>query len=90
MSTKIYTAQEMRDFADAIAADLNDCGHTSVTYGFDDLLPIIQCLRQSAEMVERCEDLKARLPYPPNGNDVRWFKMLNYILRGDAGEESIQ
>lgn len=53
MPTKIYTAQYMRDFADAIAADLNDCGHASVTYGFDDLLPIIRfqnlCLRGSSD-----------------------------------------
>ena len=85
---KRYTAQEMRDFADAIAADLNDCGHTSVTYRFDDLLPIIQCLRHSAEVVERCEAEIAKLPYPPNADDVYMFKRLNYILRGDAGKEA--
>ena len=84
MASKKYTAQEMRDFADAIAADLNDCGHTSVTYRFDDLLPIIQCLRHSAEVVERCEAEIAKLPYPPNADDVYMFKRLNYILREDA------
>ena len=41
-------------------------------------------LRQAAEMRERCEREIARLPYPPNGEDVYMFKMLNRILRGDA------
>ena len=98
MASKIYTAQEMRDFADAIAADLNDCGHTSVTYGFDDLLPIIQCLRHSAEVVERCEKVIAKCNEAKNMNspnysfDKQAFAMdlqeiINYILRGDAGKE---
>lgn len=98
MSSKIYTAQEMRDFADAIAADLNDCGHTSVTYGFDVLLPIIQCLRQAAEMQERCEKVIAKCNEAKDMNSPTWtfdsqafamdlHEVVNYILRGDAGKE---
>lgn len=50
---KIYTAQEMRKFADAIAGDLNESGHTSVSYTFDDLIPVIESLRQAADTLER-------------------------------------
>lgn len=47
-----YTAQEMRDFADAIAYDLNESGHTSVRYTYDDLIPVIESLRQAADAME--------------------------------------
>lgn len=46
---KTYTAQEMREFADAIAVDLNDNGHRSVEYTHDDLIPVIESLRQAAD-----------------------------------------
>lgn len=99
MESKKYTAQELRDFADAIAADLNDCGHTSVTYGFDDLLPIIQCLRQAAEMQERCEKVIARCNEEKDMSIPTWnfnkqafamdlSEIIRYILRGDAGKEA--
>ena len=99
MASKIYTAQEMRNFADAIAADLNDCGHTSVTYGFDDLLPIIQCLRHSAEVVERCEKVIAKCNEAKDMNSPTWnfdkqafamdlYEVINYIIRGDAGNDN--
>ena len=50
-----YTPYDMRSFADAIASDLNDNGNSSVTYTFNDLLPVIQSLRNSADSIERLE-----------------------------------
>lgn len=52
MMHKVYTAQEMRAFADAIAGDLCDNGHR-VEYTYDDLIPVIESLRQAADMMER-------------------------------------
>ena len=52
---KTYTAREMREFADAIAGDLCGNGHRSVKYTYDDLIPVIESLRQAAEAVERDE-----------------------------------
>ena len=42
-----------------------------------------------AAMVARCEDTIARLPYPPNSDDVYWFKKLNYILKGATDERKV-
>lgn len=53
--SRVYTAQEMRDFADAIAGDLCNNGHRSVAYTYGDLIPVIEALRQSADAMEREE-----------------------------------
>ena len=58
MSRK-YTAQEMRDFANAIAGDLGDNDHGGVEYFYDDLIPVIEALRQAADMMERAEGVIA-------------------------------
>ena len=50
------------------------------------LSPVHTALLAYAAMVERCETEIAKLPYPPNGNDVCWFNKLNYILKGVANE----
>ena len=39
-----------------------------------------------AAMVERCEAEIAKLPYPPNSEDVYWFNKLKYILKGVTNE----
>lgn len=52
---KKYTAQEMRDYADAIAGDLGDNDHGGVEYFYDDLITIIESLRQAADIMEREE-----------------------------------
>ena len=77
MASKIYTAQEMCEAA------------VSPTYvgGVSEVRvkpEVYEMLEQAAEMVERCEAEIAKLPYPPNADDVYMFKRLNYILRGDA------
>ena len=51
--SKRYTAQEMRDYADAIAGDLGDNDHGGVEYFYDDLIPVIESLRQAADELER-------------------------------------
>lgn len=83
MASKVYTAKEMREMAEyAVVANrtkygvVKDARKTNAVAGM---------LRQAAEMRERCEREIARLPYPPNGEDVYMFKVLKRILRGDAG-----
>lgn len=51
--SKVYTAQEMREFADAISGDLCDNVHRSVEYTYNDLIPVIDSLRQAADLLER-------------------------------------
>ena len=80
MASKIYTAQEMREAA------------VSPTYvgGVSEVRvkpEVYEMLEQAADMVERREAEIAKLPYPPNADDVYMFKRLNYILRGDARKE---
>ena len=53
MASKTYTAQEMRELADAIAGDLCDNGHRSVEYTYDDLIPVIESLHQAADAMEK-------------------------------------
>lgn len=77
MASKIYMAQEMRA---AILKIKSFQGNRQTAIHIEDML------RQAAEMQERCEAEIAKLPYPPNADDVYMFKRLNYILRGDAEE----
>ena len=53
MASKTYTAQEMRDYADAIVGDLWCNNNRGVEYSYDDLIPVVEALRQSADMIER-------------------------------------
>ena len=71
---KRYTAQEMRE---AILKIKSFQGNRQTAIHIEDML------RQAAEMQERCEAEIAKLPYPPNADDVYMFKRLNYILRGE-------
>ena len=74
---KRYTAQEMRE---AILKIKSFQGNRQTAIHIEDML------RQAAEMQERCEAEIAKLPYPPNADDVYMFKRLNYILRGERGK----
>lgn len=58
---KRYTAKEMRDYADAIAGDLGDNDHGGVEYFYDDLIPVIESLRQAADTCEKIEGEIKRL-----------------------------
>ena len=51
-----------------------------------DAIMTVKALLAYASMVERCETEIAKLPYPPNGSDVYWFRKLNYILEGATDE----
>ena len=77
MTSKIYTAQEMRE---AILKIKSFQGNRQTAIHIEDML------RQAAAMQERCEAEIAKLPYPPNADDVYMFKRLNYILRGERGK----
>lgn len=58
---KHYTAKEMRDYADAIAGDLGGNDHGGVEYFYDDLIPVIESLRQAADTCEKIEGEIKRL-----------------------------
>ena len=77
-NTKVYTAPELRE---AILKIISFQGNRQTAIHIEDML------RQAAAMQERCEAEIAKLPYPPNADDVYMFKRLNYILRGDARKE---
>ena len=88
MASKIYTAQEMRAAADTMDEYIKEMEDGNSMYWRDDHITSEDwkaMLRQATEVVERCEAEIAKLPYPPNADDVYMFKRLNYILRGDAG-----
>lgn len=88
MASKIYTAKEMREAANFFIRNSESVRQKVMS---NSVLAKIHestaMLRQAAEMRERCEREIAMLPYPPNGEDVYIFKMLNRIIRGDAGKE---
>lgn len=69
MEDKTYTAQEMRNFADAIAVDLNESGHTSVQYSYHDLIPVIESLRCAADLMEREEKREKKYEYGVRFNE---------------------
>ena len=88
MASKVYTAQEMREAAEyAVAEKRTKYG---VVKDSKKTNAVADMLRQAAEMRERCEREIARLPYPPNGEDVYMFKILKRILRGNEGKEEIE
>lgn len=60
---KRYTAQEMRSYADAIAGDLRDNDHGGVEYFYDDLIPVIESLRQAADAMEREKKYEYKVLY---------------------------
>ena len=85
MASKVYTAKEMREMAEyAVAAKRTKYGVVKDTQKTN---AVADMLRQAAKMRERCEREIARLPYPPNGEDVYMFKILKRILCGNAGKE---
>lgn len=101
MKIKEYTAQEMREMADAI---INECEDEEAGLVYESPAKAghifypdeaSAMLRQAAEMLGRCEEKRKEL-------DEEWFydgaenltipmnecyKIVDYILRGDAGEE---
>lgn len=82
-NTKVYTAQKMREKVKSI--ELIPMMGMELTS--NEKLELSAMLRYAADVVERCEAEIAKLPYPPNADDVYMFKRLNYILRGDARKE---
>ena len=87
MASKVYTAQEMREAANFFMRNSESVRRKVMSNSvLANIHESAAMLRQAAEMRERCEREIARLPYPPNGEDVYMFKMLNRILRGDAGK----
>lgn len=85
---KRYTAQEMREAADFFVRNAEMVRQkvlsNAILATIHEVMPM---LRYAADVVERCEAEIAKLPYPPNADDVYMFKRLNYILRGDARKE---
>ena len=87
MASKVYTAQEMREAADFFIRNSESVRQKVMSNSvLANIHESTAMLRQAAEMCERCEREIARLPYPPNGEDVYMFKILKRILRGDAGK----
>lgn len=85
MANKVYTAKEMREMAEyAVVAKRTKYGVAKDTRKTN---AVAGMLRQAAKMRERCEREIAKLPYPPNGEDVYMFKILKRILCGDARKE---
>lgn len=88
MTSKVYTAQEMRKAANFFMRNSESVRQKVMSNSvLANIHESAAMLRQAAEMRERCEREIARLHYPPNGEDVYMFKMLKRILRGDAGKE---
>ena len=90
MASKIYTAQEMRA---AILKIKSFQGNRQTAIHIEDML------RQAAAMQERCEKVIARCNEAKDMNssnysfDKQAFAMdlqeiINYILRGDAGNDN--
>ena len=80
------SADEIRKLARTLKVWREECGVHPV-HIWDAHVEMEATLHAYAAMVERCEKEIARLPYPPNGEDVYMFKILKRILRGDAGKE---
>lgn len=92
MESKTYTAQEMREAA------------VSPTYvgGVSEVRvkpEVYEMLEQAADMVERCEKVIARCNEAKDMNSPTWtfdsqafamdlYEIVNYILRGDAGNNN--
>ena len=86
MANKVYTPQEMRKAANFFMRNSESVRRKVMSNSvLANIHESAAMLRQAAEMRERCEAEIARLPYPPNGEDVHMFKILKRILRGDAG-----
>lgn len=77
------SSDEIRKLARTLKVWREKCGVHPV-HIWDAHVEMEAALLAYAAMVERCEREIARLPYPPNGDDVHMFKTLNRILRGDA------
>lgn len=88
MASKVYTAQEMREAANFFMRNSKSIRQKVMSNSMlANIHESTAMLRQAAEMRERCEREIARLPYPPNGEDVYMFKVLKRILCGDAWKE---
>lgn len=61
MESNTYTAQEMREYADAMAGDFIDSNHNPVEIIYDSGIVIIECLRQAADDKERLEAIVKHL-----------------------------
>lgn len=82
-SDEIKKLAEENIFVEVV--EKRDIGQGEVCdYSYEKKSEINDALLAYAAMVERCDDLIARLPYQPNGDDVWWSEKLNYILRGDV------
>ena len=88
MASKVYTAQEMREAANFFMRNSKSVRQKVMSNSvLANIHESTAMLRQAADMRERCEREIARLPYPPNGEDVYMFKILKRILCGDARKE---
>lgn len=65
---KRYTAQEMRSYADAIAGDLRDNDPGGVEYFYDDLIPVVEALRQSADILDSIRNEISVIEKMPTAN----------------------
>ena len=96
---KRYTAQEMREAADFFVRNAEIVRQkvlsNAILANIHDSIPM---LRQTAEVVERCEKVIARCNEAKDMNSPTWtfdnqafamdlYEIVNYILRGDAGKE---
>ena len=102
MASKIYTAQEMRAAADTMDEYIKEMEDGNSMYWRDDHITSEDwkaMLRQTAEVVERCEKVIARcneakdMSRPAWSFDKQAFAMdlcevVNHILRGDAGNDN--
>ena len=95
-ASKIYTAQEMREAADFFIRNSESVRQKVMSNSvLANIHESTEMLRQAAEMLGRCEEKRKEL-------DEEWFydgaenltlpmnecyKIVDYILRGDAGEE---
>lgn len=86
MASKTFTAEEMREMAGHLIADISDTDNEHneyrTTIGSFDLLDCEYALSYAADVVERCERIKVEQPFDSVINTA------NYILRGDAGNDN--
>ena len=98
MTSKKYTAQELREAADFFVRNAEmvrrKVRSNAILANIHDSIPM---LHQAAEIQERCEKVIARCNEEKDMNSPTWtfdkqafamdlYEIVNYILRGDAGE----
>ena len=95
MESKIYTAQELRESADFFVRNAEMVRQKVLSNAIlANIHEVIPMLRQAAEVVERCEKVIERCSKAKDMNSPTWMivnyilhENVNYILRGDEGEE---